>query len=82
MKEEVKWLELAAGEDDMSNDLPVSWTAYHQSKARDQTAKTPTINVPLPVIDYKSSTIELQYHLMKVAVEYTQYLNPGQIPVG
>ena len=35
-----------------------------------------------PLIDYKSSTVELQHHLMKLTVEYTQYLNPGQIDVG
>ena len=32
--------------------------------------------VPMPVIHAKSNTIDLQYHLMKTAVEYTQYLNP------
>ena len=60
----------------------VSWTAHHEGKARDQSENINTINVPLPLIDYKSSTIELQFHLMKIAVEYTQYLNPGQVAVG
>ena len=36
--------------------------------------------MPLPLIDYKSSAVELQYHL-KTANEYTQYLNPGQTAV-
>ena len=57
--------------------LSVSWTVHHEGKARDQSENINTINVPLPLIDYKSSTIELQFHLMKIAVEYTQYLNPG-----
>ena len=52
-----------------------------KGKARDQSENINTINVPLPLIDYKSSTIELQFHLMKIA-EYTQYLNPGLVAVG
>ena len=68
--------------EDTATVLPVSWTAHHEDKAWDQSENINTINVPLPLIDYKSSTIELQFHLMKIAVEYTQYLNPGQVAVG
>ena len=28
------------------------------------------------------NTLELQYHVMKIAMEYTKYLNPGQVTVG
>ena len=60
----------------------MSWTGYHEEKIRDKSDKITTTNVSLPLTNYKSSAIELQYHLMHMAVEYTQYLNPGQIAVG
>ena len=60
----------------------MSWTAYHKSKSQDRSSNIPTVNVLLPLIDYKSSAIELQHHLMKISVAYTTYLNPGQIAVG
>ena len=85
LREESKWLERALWifeDNNLSNEQPVSWTAYHESKARDKLCKVPSIIVPLPLIDYKSSAPELQYHLMKTSIEYTQYLNPGQIAVG
>ena len=61
---------------------PPSWTGYHEKQSRDKTGNILTINVPLPLIHYKSSFVELQYHLMKKAVDYTKYLNPGQVAVG
>ena len=61
---------------------PTSWTGYHEKQSRDKTGNILTINVPLPLIHYKSSFVELQYHLMKKAVDYTKYLNPGQVAVG
>ena len=83
LNNEEAWLiEASQVIEDTATVLPVSWTAHHEGKARDQSENINTINVPLPLIDYKSSTIELQFHLMKIAVEYTQYLNPGQVAVG
>ena len=61
---------------------PTSWTGYHEKQSRDKTGNILTINVPLPLIHYKSSFVELQYHLMKKAVDYTKYLNPVQVAVG
>ena len=55
---------------------PTPWTNHYGPKARDNSENIFTINVLLPSINYKPSTAELQYHLMKTAVEYTQYLNP------
>ena len=75
---EDKWL--TSFYDDVSE--PTSWTGYHEKQSRDKTGNILTINVPLPLIHYKSSFIELQYHLMKKAVDYTKYLNPGQVAVG
>ena len=60
----------------------VSWTAYHENKARDKSENITTINVPLPLIDRKSNEIELQFHIMKMAVDYTKYLIPEQVAVG
>ena len=60
----------------------ISWTAHHASKSRDMSENIYTINVPLSLIDYKSSAIELQYHIMNIAVEYTKYLNSSKIDVG
>ena len=54
----------------------------HEKQSRDKTGNILTINIPLSLIHYKSSSVELQYHLMKVAVSYTKYLNPGQVAVG
>ena len=83
LNNEEAWLiEASQVIEDTATVLPVSLTAHHEGKARDQSENINTINVPLPLIDYKSSTIELQFHLMKIAVEYTQYLNPGQVAVG
>ena len=81
LKNEDNWLEVACGDvEEGSLTQPTSWTAHHKSKACDRSENISTINVPLPLINYKSSAIELQYHLMKIAVEYTQH--PGQIAVG
>ena len=59
-----------------------SWTGYCEKQSPDKTGNILTINVPLPLIHYKSSSVELQYLLMKVAVNYAKYLNPGQVDVG
>ena len=60
---------------------PTSWTGYHEKQSPDKTGNILTINVPLPLIHYKSSSVELPYPLMKVAVNYTKYLNLGQVDV-
>ena len=75
---EDKWL--TSFYDDVSE--PTSWTGYHEKQSRDKTGNILTINVPLPLIHYKSSSVELQFHLMRVVVDYTKYLNPGQVAVG
>ena len=54
-----------------------SCAGYAEKQSRDKTVNVLTINVSLPLIHYKSSSVELQYHSMKVAVDYTKYLNPG-----
>ena len=85
LSEEGEWLASAQSifnEDENEIVDQVSWTAYHQSKSRDCGSNIPTVNVLLPLIDYKSSAIELQHHLMKISVAYTNYLNPGQVAVG
>ena len=85
LSEEGDWLASAQNifnEDENATVDQVSWTAYHKSKSRDRGSNIPTVNVLLPLIDYKSSAIELQHHLMKISVAYTTYLNPGQIAVG
>ena len=56
---------------------PTSCAGYAEKQSRDKTGNVLTINVSLPLIHYKSSSVELQYHSMKVAVDYTEYLNPG-----
>ena len=52
---------------DTTNDL-TSWTSHQKGKARDKAEDICTINVAQPLINYKSSAIELQYHLMMIAV--------------
>ena len=73
-----KWL--TSFYDDLSE--PTSWTSYHEKQSRDKAGNILTINTPLPLIHYQSNSLELQYHLMKVSVDYTKYLNTGQVAVG
>ena len=80
LKNEDEWLDLVTNEDPIAE--ASSWTSHHEARSRDKSENITTINVPLPLIDYKSSAIELQYHLMKMATEYTNYLNPEQTAVG
>ena len=75
---EDKWL--TSFYDDVTEQT--SWTSYHEKQSQDKTGNILTINVPLPWIHHKSSSAELQYHLMKVPVNYKKYLNPGQVAVG
>ena len=82
VNDEDEWLIAASDFDVDTSNVQTSWTSHHEGKARDKTEDICTINVPQPLINYKSSAIELQYHLMKIAVEYTIYLNPGQMAVG
>ena len=70
---EDKWL--TSFYDNMSE--PTLWAGYAEKQSRDKTGNMLTINVSSPLIHYKSSSVELQYHSMKVAVDYTKYLNPG-----
>ena len=84
VKEEDDWLYAICNTfypEDESTDS-VSWTAFHGNKKRDKTENQITINAILPVIDHVSHSKELQYHVMKTSVEYTNYLNPGQVTVG
>ena len=61
---------------------PTPWTGYHEKQSRDKTGNILDIKSSLLLIHYKSSSVKLQYHLMKVGVDYTKYLNPGQVVVG
>ena len=61
---------------------PLSWTAYHEIKKRDQGLNNKTTIVIFPVLTETTHTIEVQYHLMNIAVSYTQYLNPSQTAIG
>ena len=72
---EKKWL--TSFYDDVSE--PTSWTGYHENQSRDKTGNILTINVPLPLIHYKLSSVELQHHLMKKAIDYTKNLKLGQV---
>ena len=41
-----------------------------------------TLNHKLPVIHHVVHDKHFQYHIMKTAKDYTNYLNPGQTAVG
>ena len=77
LKNEDEWLRTTL---DVNSD-PTSWTAHHEKQLRDSSENITTINVPLPLIDHKANALELQYHVMKTSMEYTQYLIPGQVTV-
>ena len=82
LSEEDQWLKHSVQCIGYGNESLSSWTAFHSHKNRDMSMNFKTINSVLPLIDYKSNTIELQYDIMATAVDYTKYLNPGQIAVG
>ena len=84
LNEETKWLvnAIECMREEANEVKYASWTSFHTSKNRNKSENIPTIHVNLPLLDYKSSEIELQYHLMATAVKYTRFLNPGQVAVG
>ena len=60
----------------------ISWSAYHIDKNRHVSEIIPAINASLPVLDNYSNDVHFQCHVMEMAMEYTDYINPGQTAVG
>ena len=60
---------------DSSLKLLVLRTVHRSAKVRDWLENTSKNNALLPLLDCKSNTTELQFHLMKIAVLYPQYFN-------
>ena len=56
----------------------ISWVSHHTGKHRDTSDQIKTIVGRLPLIDHYSNDIDLQAHLMKIAMDYTLYLNLHQ----
>ena len=56
----------------------VLWTAHHASMQRSDSSTLPTINTILLVEDHVSNDIDFQFHIMKLAMEYMNYINIGQ----
>ena len=71
--EEGEWLI-----DDCAKDQIESWTSHHASKSRDESAVPRTIICVMPCIDNVSHAPEFQTYLMRIAISYTEYLNPHQ----
>ena len=58
---------------------PLSWTAWLiYSNRYNYSNQILTLNHKLPVIYHVSPDVHFQYHIMKTAKDYTNYLNPGQ----
>jgi len=59
-----------------------SWTKFHIAKVQNKSdfiRQDPNINAVLPDIDHSSNDVNLQLiHVMKMAMEYTQFLNEDQ----
>ena len=60
---------------DSSLKLLVLRTVHRSAKVRDWLENTSKNNALLPLLDWKSNSTELQFHLMKIAVLYPQYFN-------
>ena len=56
----------------------ILWTAHHASIQRSDSSTLPTINTILPVVGHVSNDIDFQFHIMKLAMEYMNYINIGQ----
>ena len=54
----------------------------HASMQRSHSSTLPTINTILPVVDHVSNDVDFQFHIMKLAMEYMNYINSGQTTVG
>ena len=83
--EEIKWAKIVASNiqpDSTEANPSVSWTSHHSKENRDKSDKCHTINSSLPLIDHLSHDINFQSHIMKIAMDYTNFLNPGQRTIG
>ena len=49
---------------------------------RSDSSPLPTINTILPVVDHVSNYVDFKFHIMKLAMEYMNYINPKQTTVG
>ena len=77
LHEEDEWLIDVCAEL-QSKDQIESWTSHHASKSRDESAVPRTIICVMPCIDNVSHAPEFQTYLMRIAISYTEYLNPHQ----
>ena len=71
----------AEGDVAESNCKPLSWTAYHIDAKPQDADLIITLNHKLPVINHVSHDIHFQYHIMSIAKDYTDFLNPAQTTV-
>ena len=69
------------GELSKSVQQTILWTAHHASMQRSDSSTLPTIKTILPVVDHVSNDIDFQFHVMKLAMEYMNYINPGHTTV-
>ena len=60
----------------------VSWVSYNIRMERDKSTKVRTNNACLPVIDHPSNDIDFQVKVMKMNIDFTNFINPSQVPVG
>ena len=65
------------GELSESVQQPISWTSHHARLQRSDSSTLPTINTILPVVDHVSNDVDFHLHIMKLAMEYMNYINPG-----
>ena len=70
--------EVVDSEDDIQQDMEVSWAAFHVSKT-DQ--NPPDISSLLPLFPEKASSPAMIRHAMDIVKENVDFLNPGQTSV-
>ncbi|KAK3909702.1 Cis-prenyltransferase 4, chloroplastic [Frankliniella fusca] len=64
---------------DHTEDLNVSWAAFHATKHLD--AILPATNALLPLFETSSEDEEMMYHGMRLVRDLVNHLNKGQVPV-
>lgn len=67
--------------DENSQDMCMSWAAYHASHIRQTNCNPTDITSLLPLFEEEAKSITMIHHAMNLIRKTVQFLNPGQIPV-
>lgn len=77
---EYAWLEIVNLTEDLTDNVSITWSAYHASKRRGQNFEVSIASL-LPLFREESHSVATIKHAMSKIQETTEFLNPGQTPV-